>query len=101
MRKSLFALVGAALLTTPFPARAADSVPLTVKTGESRIVQAAGLTRVAVGDGKIAGVVPVGNQQIILNGKSAGRTTLLVWAGGSLHSYDVTVTEQGLVNLRR
>ncbi len=74
---------------------------LTVKTGESTILNAHGLVRVAVGDGKIAGVIPVGNRQIIINGKAAGRTTLMVWAGNGFHTYDITVTEQGLGNLRR
>jgi Flp pilus assembly secretin CpaC len=83
------------------PATGQETIPLLVRTGESTIVQAPHLSRVAVGDGKIAGVVPIGDGQIIVNGKSAGRTTLLVWADHALRTYDVTVVEQSLGNLRR
>jgi len=51
-------------------------------------------SRVAVGDGRIAGVVPVGNAEIIINGKTAGHTTLLVWTSSGRRQYDVTVTEK-------
>ena len=80
---------------------AESTTSLYVWTGQSTILQAPGLTRVAVGDGKIAGVVPVGNSQLIVNGKTAGRTTLLVWAEAGLRSYDVTVSEQGLGSLQK
>jgi pilus assembly protein CpaC len=56
---------------------------------------------VAVGDGKIAGVVPVGNDEIVVNGKSSGRTTLVVWATAGRRDYVVTVTEQALDDLRQ
>jgi pilus assembly protein CpaC len=54
------------------------------------------LTRVAVGDGRIAGAVPVGTSQVLVNGKEPGHTTVVVWAGGQRLTYDVTVTEQVL-----
>jgi Flp pilus assembly secretin CpaC len=80
---------------------AAQSTTLYVWTGQSTILQAPGLTRVAVGDGKIAGVVPIGNSQLIVNGKTAGRTSLLVWSQAGLRSYDVTVSEQTLGSLQQ
>lgn len=101
VKRSLLTLAAASLLSVAVPNMAVATTPVTVKTGESTILDANGLVRVAVGDGKIAGVVPVGNRQIIINGKSAGRTTLMVWAGNGFHTYDVMVTEQGLGNLRR
>lgn len=54
-----------------------------------------------MGDGRIAGVVPIGNGEIVVNGKSAGRTTLFVWSNGSRRTYDVTVSEQDLENMRK
>jgi pilus assembly protein CpaC len=59
-------------------------------------VQADGLTRVAIGDGRIAGVVPVGTSQVVVNGKAPGHTTLFIWAGGQRVTYEVTVTAQEL-----
>jgi pilus assembly protein CpaC len=81
-------------------ADAASSV-LTVRTGESIVMQTPGLTRVAVGDAKIAGVVPIGTSEIVVNGKSAGHTTLFVWTDSGRVDYVVAVSEQGLDDLRR
>ncbi len=50
----------------------------------------------AVGDGRIAGAVPVGTSQVIVNGKLPGHTTLLIWAGGQRLTYEITVTAQEL-----
>ena len=83
-----------ALLAGTVPA-AADSVQiLSLQTGHSIILNAAGLNRVAVGDGRIAGVVPIGTSQIVVNGKAPGHTTIFVWTGGERVTYEVTVTEQ-------
>ncbi len=40
-------------------------------------MQTPSLTRVAVGDGSIAGIVPIGSSEIVVNGKTAGNTTLV------------------------
>jgi pilus assembly protein CpaC len=69
---------------------------LTVQSGHSVLLKADGLTRVAVGDGRIAGVVPVGTSQVVVNGKTPGHTTIFIWAGGSRTTYEVTVTAQQL-----
>lgn len=57
-----------------------------------------GLQRVAVGDKDIAGVVPIGDSQLLINAKGPGRTSVIVWTGHPevRHLYDVTVTVQGL-----
>jgi Flp pilus assembly secretin CpaC len=76
---------------------AADQVTfLSVRSGHSVVLRAEGLTRVAVGDGRIAGVVPIGTSQVVVNGKAPGHTTVFVWAGGRRVAYEVTVTEQQL-----
>jgi Flp pilus assembly secretin CpaC len=100
LRAALIAAAGAAVAVTPLGAFAEATVPVTLRTGQSVIVATPRLTRVAVGDGKIAGVLPVGNTEIVINGRAAGRTTLLVWAGGGRRTYDVTVTEQSLDSLK-
>jgi pilus assembly protein CpaC len=88
--------VVAAPLTAP-----AQTTLLSLRTGESTIVKTPGLTRVAVGDGKIAGVVPIANGEIVLNGKSAGHTSLLVWTVNGRQTYDVTVHDNSLEELCR
>jgi len=78
----------------------ADQVSLlSVQSGHSVLLRADGLTRVAVGDGRIAGVVPIGTSQVVVNGKAPGHTTVFVWAGGQRVTYEVTVTEQQLDDL--
>lgn len=73
----------------------ADSVSiLSLQSGQSRVLSVAGLTRVAVGDGRIAGVLPIGTTQIVVNAKAPGHTTVLIWAGGQRSIYEVTVTDQ-------
>ena len=78
----------------------ADQVTLlSIQSGHSVVLRAEGLTRVAVGDGRIAGVVPVGTSQVVINGKTGGHTTVYIWAGGRREVYEVTVTEQQLDDL--
>ena len=68
---------------------------LSLGVGASTSINAPGMTRVAVGDASIAGVVPTGNQ-LLVNGKSPGRTTVTVWAAGGRMDYEVVVTDPGL-----
>ena len=78
----------------------ADQVSLiSIQSGHSILLKAEGLTRVAVGDGRIAGVVPIGTSQVVVNAKAPGHTTVFVWAGGKRVTYEVTVTEQQLDDL--
>src|SRR5579875_3288503 len=72
---------------------------ISLASGRSTTIDAPGLTRVAVGDGRIAGVVPVGTSQVIINAKAPGHTTLLVWTRSGRHDYDITVSEQTLDDL--
>ncbi len=58
------------------------------------VLPAPGLSRVAVGDGRIAGVIPIARSEVIVNGKSPGRTTLFVWLGNRRMTYEVAVSEQ-------
>jgi len=95
------ALSAFALVSSAVPA-AADSVQiLSLQTGHSIILNAEGLNRVAVGDGRIAGVVPIGTSQIVVNGKAPGHTTIFVWINGARVTYEVTVTEQSFDDIAK
>jgi len=95
------ATLALALLCASVPA-AADSVQiLSIQTGHSVILNAAGLSRVAVGDGRIAGVVPVGTTQLVVNGKAPGHTTIFIWNEGTRSTYEVTVTEQSFDDIAK
>ena len=81
------------------PAAAQTSSMLSVQTGASVILRTPGIRRVAVGDGRIAGVLPIGASQLVINGKAPGETTVIVWEDGGRATYDVTVTEQAMNDL--
>ena len=98
-RNVFLALAATLAVAAPAPARAQQIDAISLTSGRSTTIEAPGLTRVAVGDGKIAGVVPVGTQQVIVNAKTPGHTTLLVWARTGRREFDVTVTEQTLDDL--
>src|SRR5579884_1640866 len=104
-QRALFAsLVLSALvvLTSLFaaPASAATNVSLiSLQSGHSVILQTPGVARIAVGDGRIAGVVPVGSSQVVINGKSPGHTTVFVWMPSGRATYEITVTEQEMDDL--
>lgn len=91
-----FAFAGAAIIGSASASHAQEANILSVASGSSIVLHTAGLSRVAVGDGRIAGVVPIGTSQLVINGKSPGQTTLLIWAASGREIYDVVVTEQNV-----
>lgn len=99
LRRTVAAAAALALLPCMSAANAAGPTLVSVQSGHSLLLSAHGLTRVAVGDGRIAGVVPIGTSQVVVNGKAPGHTTVIVWADGQRQTYEVTVTEQGLDDL--
>ncbi|MGH7736796.1 MAG: type II and III secretion system protein family protein [Candidatus Tyrphobacter sp.] len=88
---ALAILIAIALGATPASAHP-DVIAL--RSGHSTIIPVPGLTRVAVGDGRIAGVVPIGTSELIINGKNPGTTSLFVWSGGTRRTYMVNVTDE-------
>ncbi|MBV9717931.1 MAG: pilus assembly protein N-terminal domain-containing protein [Candidatus Eremiobacteraeota bacterium] len=98
-RRTFAFLAAAGIAAYTAPVRADQVMLLSIQSGHSVLLKAEGLTRVAVGDGRIAGVVPVGTSQVVVNGKDPGHTTVFIWAGGRRETYEVTVTEQQLDDL--
>jgi Flp pilus assembly secretin CpaC len=102
MRTRLFGLLFGtvlAVLSASTPAPAETISLLSVQSGHSVLLQTPGLARVAVGDGRIAGVLPIGTSQLVINGKAPGHTTVFVWLGGHRETYEITVTEQMMDDL--
>ncbi len=95
-RRFVASLAALGLCLIAAPSAADQMTLLSIQSGHSTVIKADGLTRVAIGDGRIAGVVPVGTSQVIVNAKAPGHTTLYIWAGGRRQAYEVTVTEQGM-----
>lgn len=103
MFKRILALAASAVLAiglAPKAGLAADAVSLiSVQSGHSVVLQTPGLSRVAVGDARIAGVLPIGTTQLVVNGKAPGRTTVFVWEAGRRVTYEITVSEQNMDDL--
>jgi len=78
----------------PAAAQSADKIFL--ETGHSQTLNAPGLTRVAVGDSRIAGVTAIGRDEVLVNGKSPGTTSIFVWSALGRVTYEVQIYAQGL-----
>ena len=65
------------ILLLAFTLSAQEKIQLTM--GESRIVQVDSPKKIAVGDPKIADIKVVSDKEILLIGKAAGTTSLIVW----------------------
>ena len=95
----LIAACALALLAPPRPLAAQSMQKVYLETGHSQTISAAGLTRVAVGDSRIAGVTAIGRDQILINGKAPGSTTVFVWSAGGQTNYDVFIYAQGIEDM--
>ncbi len=97
LRHGALALAAATVTASLCPAQAAFAQTrlISLSVGSSSIVPAPGMTRVAVGDGSVAGIVPTGNQ-LVINGKAPGRTTVAIWTRSDRTDYEVVVTEPSL-----
>jgi len=78
------------------PVTAGQTHVLEIASGSSVVLNTPGLLRASVGDGKIASVIPVGDQQAVVSGRTPGRTTVILWTRSSEEIYAVTVSEQSL-----
>ena len=75
-----------------WPARIEDSSELLVRAGEEKVLQLVGIKRITIGDPEIADVKLNGDSELLIQGNSDGRTSLLVWRqDGSRVEYIVRV----------
>lgn len=93
---SSIALIASASFLLCAASANADAIarPISLQSGHSIVIAEPGLTRVAVGDGQIAGVLPIGTQQVVINGKAPGRTTVFVWNKHGRTTYEIDVSAQ-------
>ncbi|HEY4439220.1 MAG TPA: pilus assembly protein N-terminal domain-containing protein [Candidatus Elarobacter sp.] len=96
-RAAAFAAVSIVLAGIP---AGAQTQLLSIGVGASTIVNAPGMTRVAVGNSSIAGVVPTGNQ-LEINGKAPGRTTVAIWTATGRADFEVVVTDTSLESIEQ
>lgn len=95
-RNLLLVSLSVSFLILCTPTYAQSSVPslpvsLEIFAGQSKVFDIPGLRTVAVGDDTIADVVVVGPEELLVNGKNPGTTTLLVWAENGRSSRTIVV----------
>ncbi len=86
-----------AALLTLCVALAAQTLPpknLSLVVGKGQLLQFNNdVSRVVLAEPKIADAVVVGPREVMVNAKSTGKTTLVIWEAGSLPAtYDISVT---------
>jgi pilus assembly protein CpaC len=83
------------------PAKPLDARAINLTVGRGRLAQfSEEASRVSVSDPAIADAVVVSPHEVVMNGKSPGRTTIMVWHGEFVTPYDVTV-EPDLSEIQR
>ena len=66
---------------------------LSIETGHSLVLHGRSITKVAVGDGKVAAAIPLDFDKVVINPKTAGDTTIFIWDADGQHTYELTVTD--------
>ena len=67
---------------------------MTLRIGESQVLNFDRVTRAAVGNEGIADIAVLSGNQILVNGKTAGATTLLVWDRRGQNTFELTVVPE-------
>jgi Flp pilus assembly secretin CpaC len=75
----------------PTPEAEASEEKISVRAGNSKTLNAPGVTRLALGDPEIADVKVTGGDFIRIDGLKAGETMLLVWTGKARKAYRIVV----------
>lgn len=73
---------------------AEEAKKLEIALGASKLIRIDNLRRVAVGNPKIADVITISNQELLVNGLRRGKTTIHLWAEDGLVLYKVKITEE-------
>ena len=63
---------------------------LSISTGHSLVLRGRGITKIAIGDGKVAAAIPLDASRIIINPKAPGDTSIFVWDADGQRTYELT-----------
>jgi pilus assembly protein CpaC len=94
LRACIFLTISvAAFSQPPTPVQATASRDLAVTVGKSVLVDSVpNIERVSVANGDLAEAVAITPHEVLVNGKSAGETSLIVWQqGGNRLFFDLTI----------
>ena len=77
-------------------AYSADAATVRVAVGQQRVVERSNISKVAIGNPKIADVRALSPRQLLVTGVSVGRTSLTIFSPGGSEQLKVHVTPQDL-----
>ena len=89
-----------AMVLTPSAVCAGSAEPLIVAAGQSVVLEMPNeVSTVSIADPKVADAAVGSERSVVVNGKAAGHTSLVVWEErGRYTHYDVTVVDRRLRN---
>jgi pilus assembly protein CpaC len=91
----------AAAPSTAQPSPPADGGRLLLTAGRSMVLSVDfDISRIAITDPKIADAVAVEQREVLIDGKSAGTVSLIVWGSGRRTQYDIVV-DPGVTTLQQ
>src|SRR6266566_6544060 len=92
--------MAAILIMAPALAAAEGAREVAIVTGRGELLQfERDIERVAISEPKIADAIVVSPREIMVNGKGAGKASLIVWDGGSAPSrYNINVANDNSEN---
>lgn len=89
---TIFSVIVVSCVVVPANKAAVPAVvDLTLRMGDSNVVDCIGLTRAAVGDPQVADVLPVSTKELLINAKSPGKTVVYVWDSSGRRTFNVSV----------
>jgi pilus assembly protein CpaC len=88
----LILLLSFGLLSSSFVI-AKDIEVLKVSTGQSQLLKVVDLKRVAVTKPQVADIVTISNEEILINGKKEGKTTIHIWDKKGHRVYQVKIID--------
>jgi pilus assembly protein CpaC len=87
--------------STPAPVQAGEGGELLLTAGRSMVLSVPfDISRIAITDPKIADAVAVQMREVLIDGKSQGTVSLIVWGAGRRLQYDVIV-DPGVTTLQQ
>jgi pilus assembly protein CpaC len=91
MNLRIFSAIALALIAAP-----ATAASVRVAAGQQRVVNRSNITKVAIGNPKVADVRALSRRQLLITGVSPGRTSLTIFGPGGSEQLDVIVTTQDM-----
>lgn len=105
MRKLFFGLLCVIVFTIvlPFKGYSTSDVEEEIKlyVGQSKVVSVSSPKRVAIGNPAVADVAEIGKNELTVNAKAAGSTTLIVWDNFGEQSYRLKVFTEDTSEIKR